>query len=286
MQLVQDNKSLESSSSAPPFRPRNASPLRIIAIAVVIGVVGGLVWQLTSGVSRPLFKAHFGSRGLVTNEFAYQNPTSPLAVFSPVWEVTSGSLFANRGGGWTGVPDGDDPGPTSTTHTGSSVFRLRTIRTDFQDVSVSFRLKVEQFSTTARTPAQPFDGVHVWLRYQNADWLYFVSLVRRDGEVVIGKKLPMGSSLKGGGAVAAGGVYFHEVRKGGHHAPLGEWQRVSASIMTQGPKVIIRAFINGQQVARLIDNAKQDQVISKPGAVGIRGDNTEFEFKDFQVTKA
>jgi hypothetical protein len=244
------------------------------------------VWELTSGVNKPLFKANFGSRGLVTNEFAYQNPISPQAVFSPVWEVTSGSLFANRGSGWTGVPDGVDPGPTSATHTGSSVFRLRTIRSDFADVSVSFRLKVEQFSTTPRTPPQPFDGVHVWLRYQNADWLYFVSLVRRDGEVVIGKKLPMGSSLKGGGAVAAGGVYFHEVREGGHHAPLDQWRRVSATIMTEGSKVIIRAFINGKQVARLIDNAHQDQVISKPGAVGIRGDNTEFEFKDFQVNKA
>src|SRR4051794_34420913 len=31
--------------------------------------------------------------GLITNEYAYWNPSDPRAVQSPLWEMTSGSLF-------------------------------------------------------------------------------------------------------------------------------------------------------------------------------------------------
>lgn len=258
------------------------TPVRLIALAVIVGTVVGVIWVLTSGLDRPLLKPSFSTGRLITNEYAYRHPADPRASLSATWEVTSGSLFGLHGTGWTGVPDGQNPGPTSAVHTGSAVFRLRTVRSDFQNVSVSFRLKLQQLVTTPRTPAQPYDGVHVWLRYQNADYLYFVSLVRRDGEVVIGKKLPAGSSTAGGGAPAAGGVYFHSVRKGGHFIKPDTWVRMSATIQTIDNRVIIRAFINGQQVARLIEFPK-NQPILQPGAVGIRGDNAEFQFRDFQV---
>ena len=157
---------------------------------------------------------------------------------------------------------------------------MHTVRNNFKNVSVSFKLKISRFVSTPRTPAQAYDGVHIWLRYQSHDWLYFTSVARRDGQVVIGKKLPLGSSLQGGGAEAAGGIYFHEVRRPGHAFPLNTWQDVSATIQSAGDKVVVRLFINRHQIARLTDTR---QAILQPGAVGIRGDNTEFQFKDFQV---
>ncbi|MEK8172153.1 hypothetical protein NKH77_31475 [Streptomyces sp. M19] len=72
--------------------------------------------------------------GLVTNEYASRRPGAADARTDPDWLVTSGSLFARWACGWTGVPDGDSPGPDSRRHTGSAVFRLVSRRRDFGDV--------------------------------------------------------------------------------------------------------------------------------------------------------
>src|SRR5881275_100327 len=95
--------SAKSSSSAPssPLRPRsNNAPLRLIAIAVAIGtLVGAFIALHGTTRHRALFAASFGRAGLVTNEYAYFNPTSLAAKLSPDWEVTNGSLFAHDGAG-------------------------------------------------------------------------------------------------------------------------------------------------------------------------------------------
>lgn len=257
---------------------RLGTPL-LVTVLVALGAVGA---YLVLHHKHALLTAS-PNQGLITNEFAYFNSTSPLAVKSSQWVMTSGSLFGDNGVLWTGVPDGQNPGPKSAVHTDSAVFRLHTQRTDFQNVSVSFRLRVMKFVTTSRTPAEGYDGVHVWLRYQNADYLYFASVARRDGELVIGKKLPPGATGKGAQA-AAGGVYFHDLYVPGYPFPLGAWENINVSIENKGGQVIIRMFINGYQVARLIDSGKEGKPIFQPGAVGIRGDNTEFQFKDFKVT--
>jgi hypothetical protein len=62
--------------------------------------------------------------------------------------------------------------------------------------------------------------------------------------------------------------------------PLGKWQKIKVTIQNEDSHVVIMMFINGEEVARLIDKS---QTINKPGAVGIRGDNAEFLFKDFEV---
>lgn len=227
-----------------------------------------------------MFAPTFGKSGLVTNEYAYFNPNSPLAKKSPDWIVTSGSLFAQDGAGWTGVPDRVAPGPTSATSTDSAVFRLRSRPNDFLNVSVSFELRINAWTHTSRTPAQAYDGVHVWLRYQSPVDLYFASVARRDGSVVIGKKLPPDASKAGGGAAAAGGIYFHEVHRSGHPLPLGQWQLVTVQIQSKDSGVVITMYVNHHQLAQLTDT---QQTITKPGAVGIRGDNSEFEFKNFTV---
>jgi hypothetical protein len=243
--------------------------VRPLALALVVGIAVSIAWVLLHTTTAVLLSTQFPRNGLVTNEFAYEHPLSPQAVLSPVWEVTSGSLFARDGAGWTGVPDGIAPGPTSSAHNDSAVFRLRTRRADFTNVAVSFRLSVSQFVTTPRTPAEAYDGVHVWLRYQDPQTLYFVSVDRRDGQLVIGKKL--------------NGKYYHSLRVPGHPFPLHRWVAIKTTVASHGKTVVIRLSIDGHIVAHLTDGATSPAILT-PGRVGIRGDNTEAEFKDFQVT--
>jgi hypothetical protein len=97
-------------------------------------------------------------------------------VVSPDWQMTSGSLFAADGAGWSGIPDGTEADATSSNGNDSAVFRLNTNRFDFGDVAVSFDLRNDGLAATSRTPAQAYDGVHVWLRYQSQYQLYAVSM--------------------------------------------------------------------------------------------------------------
>jgi hypothetical protein len=243
--------------------------VRLIALAVMVGIAVGIGWVLLHPANSLLLSASFPRHGLVTNEFAYEHPLSPQAAVSPTWEATSGSLFGQDGAGWTGVPDGIAPGPTSAAHNDSAVFRLRTRRADFNNVAVSFQLRVNRFVTTPRTPAQAYDGIHVWLRYQDPETLYFVSVDRRDGQLVIGKKL--------------NGKYYHELRVPGHPFPLDKWVAIKTTVASDGKKVVVRLYMNSRDVAHLTDGGTSPAILT-PGRVGIRGDNTEAEFKNFRVT--
>jgi hypothetical protein len=253
--------------------------MRLFAVtfALLAGVGAGVYLAIHFAHRRQeadrLFTAGFPAAGLVTNEYAYHNPLAADAIRSIDWQMTSGSLFARSGAGWTGVPDGKAPDAHSRQATDSAVFRLRTRMSDFLDISVSFRLRLDRFVTTSRTPAQAFDGVHVWLRYQSPNKLYFVSVVRRDGTVVIGKKLPAG----------AGGRYRDLILARPHRFPPRAWHDVQTTISTEHGDVVIRLLIDGKLLARATDDGAAGPTITEPGRAGIRGDNAEFEFRDFQV---
>lgn len=267
--------------SAPDYSRRSLAAIdlsapRLVAFALICGLAVGTYFGLTSGQgSQTLFKARFGQSGLVTNEWAYYNPGTPGGASSKQWEATSGSLFALDGNGWTGVPDGRAPGPTSAEFTDSAVFRLRTRRADFANVAIAFRLRLIGLVTTPRTPAAAYDGVHVWLRYQSPQWLYFASVSRRDGNVVIGKKLP----------TADGGVYTDLVRAPGHRFPPGRWESVRVTIRSVGTAVLITVFIENRVVAHAVDTGRLSPAIRRPGRVGLRGDNANFEFRDLTVSR-
>ena len=79
------------------------------------------------------------------------------------------------------VPDRRGPDAASAQGTGSAVFRLVTHRRDFGNVAVSFSLRNDEVVSTMSTPPVAWDGVHVFLRYQNPDRLYSASANRRDG---------------------------------------------------------------------------------------------------------
>jgi hypothetical protein len=245
-------------------------------VLAVLGAVIGLVLSQGSGLL--LVTTFPKADRLITNERAYFSPHSPGVRLSNDWIVTSGSLFSHDGVGWTGVPDDVAPNDASSTGTDSAVFRLVTRHADFINVTVSFQLRVVRLVSTKRTPAVPYDGVHVFLRYQNPAHLYVVSVYRRDGLVAVKEKIP-------GGPVNGGSYYtLGETR---HHTPMHEWVPVSVSIVTIARNSVrIELTINSHRVMTVTDTHHPMPPIIAGGRVGLRGDNCEFYFRDFTVSSA
>jgi hypothetical protein len=212
--------------------------------------------------------------GLMTNEYAFWNPIAANRVEDPNWEMTSGSLFAVGGIGWTGVPDNRDPNATSSTGTDSAIFRMTTRRTDFSNVSVTVRLRHEGYVATSSTPAVAWDGVHLFLRYVSEESLYYASINRRDNTTQIKKKVPGGPSN--------GGTYY-TLASGRFPVIQGNWQDVTATISDRADgSVSIQLFANGVLVASAIDSGVGGPVL-RSGRLGLRGDNSQFSFDDFIV---
>jgi hypothetical protein len=229
---------------------------------------------LSDGFDNPI------SHNLITNEFTYWNPGYPGTVVSPVWEMTSGSFFSSGGYGWSGVPDACDPDIYSQNCTNSAVFRLTSKQANFGNVAVNVKLRVNGLSSTSSTPPVDWDGIHLFLRYQSETSLYYASVARRDGRIVIKKKCTGGSSN--------GGTYYElgsEIP--GHAIPTGSWVDVGASIATNaGGTVTIRLYRGGALLDQATDTGVGCAPITAPGKVGVRGDNADFNLVDFTVTAA
>jgi hypothetical protein len=241
----------------------------LIAIPVVL---------LTRGTPALLVTSFPMARRLITNERAYSSPHRAGVHLSRTWEVTSGSLFSDHGAGWTGVPDDVAPDIDSSNGTDSAVFRVVTRRATFGNVSVGFDLRISRLVSTRRTPAVAYDGVHVFLRYQNPAYLYVVSVYRRDGIVAVKEKIP-GGTINGGTYVT-----LAEAR---YRMPRQQWVPVRVSIVSQPDGTVrIELTIGGRTVlTETQDHSKVDPIL-KPGRVGIRGDNCEFWFRHFTVEPA
>ena len=239
------------------------------------GAVVGLRFAIKPRPGSTLFTDSFNRPdGLITNEFAYFNPSHPSRIESPDWVVTSGSLFCFNGRAWTGKPDRISPDPTSSNGTNSAVFRALTRRSDFENVRVSFTLWNWGLLNVAMTD---WDGVHVFLRYQNEAYLYYASVNRRDNTVVIKKKVPGGPSNDG--------TYYDISPVVVRSVPYGQPQQVQATVQTlANGSVKIALSVNGVLIVEgLDDGTKGGAVIAAKGAVGIRGDNANVEFDDFSV---
>lgn len=231
-------------------------------------------------ISGSLFSDSFSQYpdGLITNEYAFWNPTGSGAKVSSKWELTSGSLFAQNGSGWTGVPDGGiAPNALSTNANNSAIFRLTTKQANFRDVAVTFDLLNQGLTSTSVTPAVAWDGVHVFLRYQSEQSLYYASINRRDNTVVVKKKVPGGPSN--------GGTYYTLASTGSYAVPYNAWQNVKATIKNNSDgSVTIQLFAGGKLLLTANDNGVGGAPITGYGKVGIRGDNTNFKFKNFLVS--
>jgi hypothetical protein len=248
------------------------APRLVLALALAAG-------SLAAPAAAPaavLFSDSFaGPGGLIANEWAHWNDGG---VESPLWDMTSGSLFGRAGAGWTGVPDDCAPDRTSSSCTNSAVFRLNTRRFDFSAVRVEVGLRANAWTSTASTPAVAWDGVHLWLRYVDEEELYYASVNRRDGAVVVKKKCRGGPSN--------GGTYVTLASRSGHGVPLDAWQRVGASVEdTVDGSVAIEVLREGAAVLRAVDTGAGCAPIRRAGAVGVRGDNLDFELRDFTVSE-
>jgi hypothetical protein len=64
----------------------------------------------------------------------------------------------------------------------------------------------------------------------------------------------------------------------------GTWQPFSVRINSTGSSLVtITVRLGDRTLLTAIDDGSHGRLILKPGRVGLRGDNCEFEFKDFQV---
>ena len=195
-----------------------------------------------------------GPDGLITAE------GQPVPSGEP-WEMTSGSLFRNDGTGWSGVPDDA---------TGSTVFRMVSVQRDFDNVDVSMRLRVDDLVTTERTPAQDYDGAHIWVRYESDRELYAVSVDRRDSTMIIKKKCPGGTDN--------GGTYYDlNDSAPGAPIPFGQWQQVTVGVHDQ-PDGSVKITANRDGLSMEAVDTGVGCAPLRGGGVGIRGDNAELRF--------
>lgn len=239
-----------------------------IALAAAVALAAG-----GAGSPAALLREPFAGRDrLLTNEHAGRDRRTPR---SSRWVVTSGSWFVDGGRGWTGIPDGDSPGCCSRRATGSAVFRVVTRRVQPADVEVAFTLRADRLVTTGRTPAQAYDGVHVFLRYRSERELYVASVARRDGAIVIRKKLPGGD--------ANGGHYVDVGDRAVLPLPFGVDRRVVVRVRDVPAGVGFRVLVDGVSVLAVTDPGAPERPITGRGRVGLRGDNADFHVDDLVV---
>ena len=238
--------------------------------------------RLTPGATAVVVAALVAADGLpgprlIANEYAHRNDRDPRAVRSETWDTTSGSLFLRNGVWWTGRPDGTGAETQPTMATSSAVFRVITRIRTFRDTRVAFDLRLIELVTTPRTPATAWDGVHVLLRYQSPYSLYSASVNRRDGTTAIKKKQP-------GGARNGGTYYTLATRQA--VTSTGSWQAIVTTVETRADGSVWIAIERGGDILleAIDDGSVGGPPLVEAGAVGIRGDNAEFEFRDFAVT--
>lgn len=237
--------------------------------------------------------------GLITNEFAFYNSERSDAVKSDDWDVSSGSLFAKDRAFWTGVPDscGTGPNAKSTNCTHSDVFRATTKKKFAGNTQVSLAIKQLEdiHDTNCSDDDTCWHGTHVWLRYQNQYNLYYASLNRADGEIVIKRKVPCGNDNDG--------TYFTLGTAVAHDFKTNEWNTYTASVRTEADKTVIITISDGtgKPIMSAQDKGGTNprwssacdvpgkyasphfEPITTPGGIGIRGDFSNFMFKDLVV---
>jgi hypothetical protein len=220
-----------------------------------------------------------GPNGVITNEYALWT-SDPAAVRSPLWEMTSGSLFSVGGLGWTGDPDGVVPDATSSNGTGSQVFRLRT-RAAFGSVRQAVSVRVNRFDAPPGG-ATGWDGVVLWPRYRSEFALYFAYVLRRDGRVQITKKC---AGQQPGGDYYNGGTYFPltPVTVAADTEP-GRWYRLTSEVRDNDDgSVSIAVYRDGARLAEVTDAGVGCAPLTGPARLGVRGDNTDFNLDAYRV---
>lgn len=225
-----------------------------------------------------------GPDRIVTNEYVHWNPGSACPYSSSKWDMTSGTLMVKNGAGYSGIPTSEQTAVcNSSVKNNSAVFRLTTKALDFGDTTTTMDYKLVSHGA-AGVSNNSYDGLHIWVRYQSQYGLYAVSVARWDGVMVIKKKVPQ--SVAHCGDPSDGGCYYDLAPPVTNKALTSPdvWHHAAVTVSNQNGKVTIELVIDGHQIVTAIDSGRHGPVYAK-GAAGVRGDNTEFYFKNFTITK-
>ncbi len=273
-----------------------AKNIKISAIVLLIIIatvaIGSLYYYLhrTKQVdknSQTLFLDKLdGSDRLVTNEYVYWNPNSTCPYKSDKWDMTSGTLLIKNGVGYSGLPNKESRSVCeSNNQTNSYTFRLNTKDASFTNTVTSLDYEMLKHGDASSNTENSYDGLHIWVRYQSQYALYAVSISRWDGNLAIKKKVPV--EIAHCSDPSNEGCYYDLVSQVNrpdltksavwHHADITTEDRSDG-------KLQIKLVIDGQTALEATDGGEHDSVYHT-GAVGVRGDNTEFYFKNFLVKK-
>ena len=177
-----------------------------------------------------LFSDNFNRRdGLVASE--------TMANASSQWRVTSGNLYIRRTHGYTN----DD------------VFRVVTRRSDFSDVLVSAYMQKRNLAVN------PWEGLQLFIRYQDPDNLYVAGL-RNDNSIHLKKKIK--------------GKYVTLATAPINSNMINTWYKMT--IVADSDR--LRVFVGDKKYIDVRDASLT------AGRVGIRTDNIEAYFDNFQVS--
>jgi hypothetical protein len=202
------------------------------------------------------------------------------------WLVTSGTLLTRRGQLWSGRPDSGPPDP-ATGRTGSAVLRAVSLRSDFTNASIHGEMRVDDLVSTERTPEHAWDGVHLFLRYRDANNLYVADLLRRDGTLSVKRKstsvfeASIGTQDDGPRS-SEDGMYSTLVSTRVNDLAEG-WHRFDVTIRDTAGGVALTVSIDERPLLSTVD--RDPSALRGPGRVGLRGDNADFTVRRFDVRR-
>lgn len=259
---------------------RSSSPIKISSVSKLLS---------PPPVQPPPSKVVFadplnGPNRIVTNEFVHWSKSS-CPYKSSTWDMTSGTLMVRNGTGYSGIPTLEKTVPCeSSTQTNSSIFRLNTRRSDFTNVTVSMDYEAVAHGGGG-APNNVYDGIHVWVGYQDQYSLYIATIYRWDGTIVTKKKVPQ--NIANCTTPANDGCYY-SLAKATARSDIttpNVWHHVDVVYALDANKIVhITTVVDGIKVADVADTDSHGPAYPS-GAVGVRGDNTEFYFKNFTVTQ-
>jgi hypothetical protein len=196
--------------------------------AVVAGVVGGLL--LAAAVD------------IVTLD---PNPAGPSG-FATGWKVTSGSWNARGAYAVTSAP----------------TFRAHTVDRHFGNVSLSVKFRIDGYERGGHA----WDGVHFGFRYHSQFDLYYVSVARRDGTVVVKRKV--------------GGKYL-QLASVPHTVAVGVWHHAHVEVRS-GPSGPVGIVVEVDDAVVRV-NDRQPGKLRGRGGISVRSDNVRANFDDLSI---
>lgn len=272
-------------------------PLLIIGVGLMIAGVAALVYLASNGQKNapsspapttqdPPEKVLLADAFDGTDQLLATAPIRPQGcVNSPsnLWEISNGSLFIRNNTGYSGLPSEGQPVHKcpSIEQAGSHTFRMHS-RQSFDNFKLSLDYQLLQHGGAGGSD-HSYDGLHLWVRHESQYALYAISIARWDGVFAIKKKLPVEEI---GCADPANEGCYNDIARQIRRPELldRQWHHAEVTVRTTDNNVDIELKIDGDVVLSGRDNGTTFGRIIPTGAVGVRGDNTEFSIKNLKVS--